>query len=149
MRVKAGLARSVCDASSGTNVGFTAASQASKRGDAQTRPEAEGQGGGQRGDGGIPENHGGQAEETHSDQEGEGPGVEGTEGKGKHPQASGRLGGRWGGGGQDSSQSYVVSEQLCECWGCDRFSCSSLHDDAAFEFLCHVAADKALPIWNK
>lgn len=75
------------------NVAFTAASQVGKGGDAQTRSEAEGQGGRQRGDGGIQANHGGQAEETHSNQEGEGPGVEGTEGKGKHPQASGRLGG--------------------------------------------------------
>lgn len=73
------------------NVGFTAASQVGKRGDAQTRSEAEGAGGWQRGDGGIQANHGGQAEETHSNQEGEGPGLEGTEGEGKHPQASGRL----------------------------------------------------------
>lgn len=73
------------------NLGFTATSQVGKRGDAQTRSEAESQGGRQRGDGGIQANHGGQAEETHSNQEGEGPGLEGTEGKGKHPQASGWL----------------------------------------------------------
>lgn len=137
---------------SDSNVGFTAASQVSKRGDAQTRPEAEGPGGRQRGDGGIQANHGRQAEETHSDQEGEGPGVEGTEGKGKHPQASGRLagGGRMEDGGGRRTRfksSYVVGEQLCECWDVIDFP-AALHDDAVFEFFCHVQ-QKACLIWNK
>ena len=70
---------------------FAAASQTGKRGDAQTGAEAESQGVWQRGDGGISTNHGSQAEETHSDQEGERSGLESTEGEGKHPQAAGWI----------------------------------------------------------
>lgn len=68
-----------------------AASQAGERGDAQAGAEAESQGVWQWGDGGISTNHGSEAEETHSDQEGERPGLESTEGEGKHPQAAGWI----------------------------------------------------------
>lgn len=48
-------------------------------------------GGRQRGDGGFPAHHGGQAEETHSDKERKGSGVEGPEREGENPQAAGRI----------------------------------------------------------
>ncbi|XP_075288716.1 transcriptional adapter 3 isoform X3 [Opisthocomus hoazin] len=47
----------------------------------------------QRGDGRLPQDHGRPAEEAHTHQEGEGPGLEDPEGAGEHPQAAGRVAG--------------------------------------------------------
>lgn len=68
-----------------------APSQVGQRGDAQTGAEAESPGVRQRGHGRVSANHGSQAEETHPDQEGEGPGLESAEGTGEHPQAAGWI----------------------------------------------------------
>ena len=73
------------------NSWFNDVPQVGQRGDAQAGAEAESPSVWQRGDGGISANHGSQAEETHSNQEGEGPGLEGAEGEGKYPQATGWI----------------------------------------------------------
>lgn len=66
-------------------------SQVGEGGDEKAGAEAESTSGRQRGDGGVPENHGSSAKETHSDQEGERPGLESTEGEGEHPETAGWI----------------------------------------------------------
>lgn len=117
----------------------TTATQVGEGGDAQAGAEAEGQGVGQRGHGGIPAHHGSQTEETHSDQEGEGPGVESAEGEGKHPQAAGWI--EEGSGWRETDSLDRPGQLLRGQWTCVSVVTRHLQ-------VCHLRGDISVVVFT-